>query len=302
MKPVPLPSVYCVVLNMNGKTLLLESLESIMKMTYPNFKVVVVDNGSTDESPDAVRTQYPSVTVLENGKNLGFGEGNNVGIRYSLKQGAEWIFLLNNDIAVDPEMLTELMKAASSDEMIGILSPKIYYYSEPNKIWYAGGKVNYFTGIISHRGLREMDSGQYDQVEETDYITGCAFLIKRKVVESVGMFDPIYFPIYSEDADWSVRTQRAGYHLVYVPHAKLWHKVSAFSGGGLTPYKTRLKVEHNLIFFKRFARWYHWITIPWCVGGMTIFFILKQLLKGNFKIITSLFKGFKDAIRRIKTN
>jgi len=302
MKPVPLPSVYCVVLNMNGKTLLLESLESIMKMTYPNFKVVVVDNGSTDESPDAVRTQYPSVTVLENGKNLGFGEGNNVGIRYSLKQGAEWIFLLNNDIAVDPEMLTELMKAASSDELIGILSPKIYYYSEPNKIWYAGGKVNYFTGIISHRGLREMDSGQYDQVEETDYITGCAFLIKRKVVESVGMFDPIYFPIYSEDADWSVRTQRAGYHLVYVPHAKLWHKVSAFSGGGLTPYKTRLKVEHNLIFFKRFARWYHWITIPWCVGGMTIFFILKQLLKGNFKIITSLFKGFKDAIRRIKTN
>jgi len=302
MKPVPLPPVYCVVLNMNGKTLLLESLESIMKMTYPNFKVVVVDNGSTDESPHAVRTQYPSVTVLENGKNLGFGEGNNVGIRYSLKQGAEWIFLLNNDIAVDPEMLTELMKAASSDELIGILSPKIYYYSEPNKIWYAGGKVNYFTGIISHRGLREMDSGQYDRVEETDYITGCAFLIKRKVVESVGMFDPIYFPIYSEDADWSVRTQRAGYHLVYVPHAKLWHKVSAFSGGGLTPYKTRLKVEHNLIFFKRFARWYHWITIPWCVGGMTIFFILKQLLKGNFKIITSLFKGFKDAIGRIKTN
>jgi hypothetical protein len=287
---------------MNGNALLLESLESIMKMTYPNFKVVVVDNGSTDGSPDAVRAQYPSVIVLENGKNLGFGEGNNVGIRYSLKQGAEWIFLLNNDITVDPEMLTELMKAAMSDDMIGILSPKIYYYSEPNKIWYAGGKINYFTGIISHRGLREMDSGQYDQVEETDYITGCAFLIKRKVVESVGMFDPIYFPIYSEDADWSVRVQRAGYRLVYVPQAKLWHKVSAFSGGGLTPYKTRLKVEHNLIFFKRYARWYHWITIPWCIGGMTIFFILKQLLKGNFKIITSLFKGFKDAIGRIKTN
>jgi hypothetical protein len=147
-----------------------------------------------------------------------------------------------------------------------------------------------------------MDSGQYDQVEETDYITGCAFLIKRKVVESVGMFDPIYFPIYSEDADWSVRTQRSGYRLVYVPQAKLWHKVSAFSGGGLTPYKTRLKVEHNLIFFKRYARWYHWITIPGCVGGMTTFFILKQLLKGNFKIITSLFKGFINAIGRIKTN
>jgi len=302
MKPVPSPPVYCVVLNMNGKALLLESLESTIKMTYPNFKVVVVDNGSTDGSPNAVRAQYPSIAVIENGKNLGFGEGNNVGIRYSLKEGAEWIFLLNNDIAVDPEMLTELMKAASSDEMIGILSPKIYYYSEPNQLWYAGGKVNYFTGIISHRGLREMDSGQYDQVEETDYITGCAFLIKRKVVESVGMFDPIYFPIYSEDADWSVRVQRAGYRLVYVPHAKLWHKVSAFSGGGLTPYKTRLKVEHNLIFFKRYARWYHWITIPWCIGGMTIFFILKQLLKGNFKIITSLFKGFKDAIGRIKTN
>jgi GT2 family glycosyltransferase len=295
------PLVYCVVLNLNGRVLLLETLESVCRMTYPNFRVIVVDNGSTDGSQDAVRTHHPSLELIENGVNLGFGEGNNVGMRYALNRGAEWVFLLNNDIAVDPAMLTELMQRAQSDDRIGILSPKIYYHSESKKIWYAGGSVHYFTGIISHRGLRELDLGQYDSVEDTQYITGCAFLVHRRVLTTVGMFDRIYYPIYSEDADLSVRAQRAGFRLVYVPQAKLWHKVSAFSGGGLTPFKTKLKVEHNLIFFKRYARWYHWLTIPWCVGAMAIAFVTKQLLKGNFGVVGSLFSGFRAALGRIKT-
>jgi hypothetical protein len=295
------PLVYCVILNLNGRDLLRETLQSIKQMTYPRFKIVVVDNGSTDGSPESVRSNYPDAMLIENGKNLGFGGGNNVGMQYALANGADWIFLLNNDILVDPNLLTELMKVATSGEKIGILSPKIYYLSEPNKFWYAGGKINYFTGIIAHRGIREQDRGQYDRIEDTDYVTGCAFLIKREVLEQIGMFDPVYHPIYSEDADLSVRATRAGYRLVYVPHAKLWHKVSASSGGGLTPFKTRLKVEHNLIFFKRYARWYHWLTIPWCIGGLAAIFVAKELLKGNFAIISALLQGFVKALRRVKS-
>ncbi|TAK50681.1 MAG: glycosyltransferase family 2 protein [Bacteroidetes bacterium] len=293
------PLVYCVILNLNGRALLLETLDSVLKMTYPRFEVLVVDNGSTDGSQDAVRTSYPNLVLIENGTNLGFGEGNNVGIRYAVEHGAEWVILLNNDIAVEPAMLTEMMNVAISNPNIGILSPKIYFFSEPDTFWYAGGKINFLTGIISHRGIREQDKGQYDASGETEYATGCAFLVKREVIQTVGMFDPVYFPAYTEDADWTERARRAGYSIMYVPKARMWHKVSSFSGGGMTPLKTQLKVEHNLIFFKRYAAWYHWLTIPLCIGAATLRFVLQQILKGNFRIITALFRGFMKAFKKL---
>ncbi|MEE9465517.1 MAG: hypothetical protein V3W14_08115, partial [Candidatus Neomarinimicrobiota bacterium] len=114
----------------------------------------------------------------------------------------------------------------------------------------------------------------------------------------IGMFDPVYFPAYSEDADLCVRATRAGYRNYFVPQARLWHKVSAFSGGGLTPFKTRLKVEHSLIFFKRYARWYHWLTIPLFIGAYSFVFVARELFKGNFRIVTALLDGFGKALRR----
>ena len=278
----------------------MEALESVERMTYRNFKTVVVDNGSTDGSQGTVRSRFPSVDLVEIGKNVGVMEGYNVGLRYGLEHAAEWLFLLNNDIILDPNLLTELMNVASSDEKIGVLAPKIYYQSEPNKFWYAGGRINYFAGIISHRGIREEDHGQYDHREDTEYITGCAMLIKREVIQKIGMLDLAFSPMYSEDADFSIRALRAGYRLVYVPKAKLWHKVSAFSGGGLTPLKTRLKVEHNFLIFKRYARWYHWLTIPWCIAFVTSIFVLAELLKGNVGIISALVRGFVNVLRGSK--
>ena len=293
------PTVFCIVLNVNGRELVREALDSLGRMTYPAFKLIVVDNGSTDGSQAAVREGYPDVMLIENGANLGFGEGNNVGMKYALDAGAEWILLLNNDIVVHPDMLSEMMKVAESDPAIGMLAPKIYYHSRPEIFWYAGGEVNFWTGIVSHRGVGRRDSGQYDRVEDTGYITGCAMLIRREVLERVGLFDPVYSPGYSEDADLSQRARRAGFRLVYVPQAKLWHKVSAFSGGGMSAMKTRLKVEHNMIFMKRYARWYHWLTIPWCVGGLAILFVIGQLLKGNFATVGALAKGFLKALGRL---
>jgi GT2 family glycosyltransferase len=296
------PLVYCVILNLNGRALLLETLESVLQMQYHQFRVVVADNGSTDGSLEAVRTSYPGVELLQNGTNLGFGEGNNAGIQYALQRGADWVFLLNNDIIVDPELLTALMRVGTKNETIGMLCPKIYYAGEPEKLWYAGGKVNFWTGQVSHRGLRELDRNQYDEIQDTDYVTGCAMLIRRTALETVGMFDPVYYPIYSEDADLSRRFLRAGYRLVYVPSGKLWHKVSAFSGGGLTPFKTRLKVEHNLIFFRRYARWYHWLTMPFCVAAGATAFVVRELAKGNFRVVGALFNGFIRALAKPRTS
>lgn len=268
-------------------------------MTYPNFTVAVVDNGSTDGSEAVVRDRYPGITLIENGRNLGFGEGNNVGMRHALSKGAPWVLLLNNDIVVAPEMLSEMMNVAGSAPSIGMLAPKIYYHSLPDTFWYAGGEVNYWTGIVSHRGVGRRDAGQFDRVEDTEYITGCAMLIRSRALEQVGLFDPVFYPAYAEDADLSTRVARAGYRLVYVPAAKLWHKVSAFSGGGTSPLKTRLKVEHNLIYFKRYARWYHWTTIPWCVGALAAVFVVKQLARGNIGVVGALVHGFFKALGRL---
>ncbi len=300
-----LPLVYSIILNCGlnpdgrARNLLLATLDSVKQLSYPRNQIIVVDNGSVDGSQGAVRAQHRDVVLIENGRNLGYTEGSNVGLRYVLEQDVDWALLLNNDIAVDPGMLSEMMTVALSDERIGIVGPKIYYYDEPTRIWYAGGKISYFTGIISHRGIREADHGQYNVVEDTDYVTGCALLIKRKVLDSVGLLDPIYSPMYSEDADYSLRAKRAGFRVVYVPQAKVWHKVSASTGGGLTPLKTQLKVEHNFIFLMRYARWYHWFTIPWCVGAVALLFVVRGFLTGNFAVIGALLRGFAKAIRRL---
>lgn len=289
---MPTSLVYAIILNFNGKQFLLETLASVAQINYPNLKRIVVDNGSTDGSQAAVRAHYPNVLLLENGENLGFGEGNNVGMRYALQHGAEWVLLLNNDIVVAPDLLEQMMNVAATDAAIGILGPKIYYHDRPNTIWFAGARINYWAGLTAHRGIREIDRGQYDRVEDSDYITGCTMLIRREAIARVGMFDPIYFPAYSEDADLSVRVKRAGYRLVFVPQAKVWHKVSSSSGGGMTPFKTKLKVQHSLIFFKRYARWYHWLTIPWCIGALAFVFLIKELLRGNWSIVSALLRGF----------
>ena len=293
------PVVFCIVLNLNGAALLRDTLRSLRASDYPAFRTIVVDNGSSDGSQEMVRSEFPEAVLIENGTNLGFGGGNNVGMQAALDAGAEWIILLNNDIEIDPHMLGELMQAAVSDDRIGALAPKIYYAADPENFWYAGGSVNFWTGIVAHRGLRQKDTGQFDRVADTGYITGCAFLARASALRRVGLFDPVFHPIYGEDADLSLRILRAGYRLVYVPKARMWHKVSAFSGGGLTPFKTQLKVEHNLIFFRRYARWYHWLTMPFCVGGGALLFVLRELLKGNVSVIAALGRGFLRALSRL---
>lgn len=297
--PQQFPLVYCVILTMNARDVLLETLDSVYKMTYPNFKVLVVDNGSIDGTPEILRGKYKWVSVIENGENLGVTGGRNVGMKYALEHGADWVYHLDNDVIVDPNLLTELMNVAVRDENIGIMGAKIYYYSQPNILWYAGGRINYFNGLVSHRGKGKLDKGQYDKIEDVRFVVGCSFLIKKAVLERVGLFDPVYNPFYAEDTDMCARAIRAGFRIVYVPTAKLWHRVSTSSGGVVTPKRMTLKIEKNLIFFKRYAKWYHWMTIPWCIGTVAIGFLVLSIIRGNFKVLFAVFRGFLKAIKRL---
>ena len=294
------PLVYIVILNLNGKKVLLETLASIKNIEYPNAKILVVDNGSSDGSLVAVQTSYPEFETIQTGENLGFGGGNNVGIQYACRQNADYILLLNNDTEVAPDFLSFMVETMESDSTIGILGPKIYFYKEPNKIWFAGGKINFWLGLSFHIGIRRLDHGQYDRMIDVDYISGCTFLIRRKVIEITGMFDELFNPAYAEDSDWCLRAKKKSFRIVYEPRAKVWHKISSFSGGGLTPLKTYLKIRNSYRLFKRHAKWYHWPTIIISISIGSCVFIIIQLAKGKFTLVKALFFGYVDTLTNKK--
>ena len=285
------------VLNYNGRDYLPDCLESVQRLHYPAFETWVIDNASTDGSPETVRKDFPEVRLLENDRNLGFSIAYNRGFEQALAGGFEYVWVLNNDTVVDAGALAALVRVAAGDERIGILGPKIYFADKPDTIWFAGGAVSLATGITRHYGLRQRDRGQHDRVRDVDYVTGAAMLVRRSVLERLGGFDPIFSPAYAEDVDLCLRARKAGFRIVYVPQARVWHKVSAATGGGLTPEKARLKVRHTFLLYKRHARWYHWISIPFFVALGLIIEVSRQLAHGNSAAVGALFGGFWDVLR-----
>jgi len=256
------PLVFVVVVNWNGRKVTLECLDSLARVEYTPFTVVVVDNGSSDGSADAIRAAHPEVHILPLLENRRFAGGNNEGIQHALNEGAELLLLLNNDTTVAPDFLRFLVDRMRGTERCGLVSPKIYYADPPDCIWYAGGSISYWTGTMRHTGIREIDRGQYDTLRDVDYATGCCILTTADVIRAVGTLDESYF-IYTEDADWSVRIKKAGYRLLCEPRARVWHKLSVSTGGHLSSFKLWNKFKSNFRFFARHASWYHWLTFPW---------------------------------------
>jgi GT2 family glycosyltransferase len=155
-----------------------------------------------------------------------------------------------------------MVQRMTDDRRCGMVAPKIYYSSPPDILWFAGGIVSLWTGTMRHRGIRESDHGQYDLPGPIDYASGCCVLVRREVVESIGLLDESYF-MYTEDADWSLRARRAGYSIQYEPRARIWHRLSVSAGGHLSWYKMQNKFISNLRFFSRYAAWYQWLVFPW---------------------------------------
>lgn len=256
------PLTFIVIVNWNGRADTLECLASLGNATLPNVQTVVVDNGSEDGSAAAIRDAYPRVTVIEAGRNLRFAGGNNAGIRHALDRGAAQILLLNNDTTVAPDFLEHLTGSLNGTPGTGVVAPKVFYYSSPGVIWYAGGEISFWTGTMRHAGIRQSDGPRFGTVTDTAYASGCCFLALRKVFEEIGLLDETFF-MYTEDADWCLRARTAGYRILFEPRAHVWHKVSVSAGGHLSAFKLRHKFVSNLRFFARHASWYHWFVFPW---------------------------------------
>jgi GT2 family glycosyltransferase len=290
--------VAVVVLNWNGLADTRALLATLAVSRAPagwNVRVMVVDNGSSDGSVEAIRSDFPHVDVLALPENRRFAGGNNAGIARALEQGADAVLLLNNDTEADPGMIEHLVLALEQDETAGAAAPLIYFRAPSRTIWYAGGRCVPALGYAAHRGLREADRGQYRSVERTGYLTGCALIAWRRVWEKVGLLDERYF-IYAEDADWCLRARAAGFALLFVPTARLWHKVSA-SSGAASPWKIYQRLRANLTLFARHARGFGRLTWPPAFLAQQAALVVWLVLRGQRAAAAAVPRALRDAAR-----
>lgn len=237
------PKVFVVVLSYNGGELLKNCLQSLSRVSYPNFSVVVVDNASTDDSFKMVQENFPNVVVIGNAKNLGFSGGNNVGIGYASKQAAEYILLLNQDTEVEADFLEKIVATAEKDSQIGIVSPLIFL-AKSQKIWFSGGKISWLTMKSTNE-----DFARSGKEYASEFITGCAMLVKKTVFERVGFLDENFF-LYYEDTDFSYRAQQAGFSTVVNSESRIYHFETS---GPAVGDKLYWLVLSGLIFFSKNA-------------------------------------------------
>ncbi len=336
--------VAIIILNWNGWKDTVECLESLYRIIYPNYDVIVIDNGSKDNSVQKIKEYCEGkikvnskffeynpnnkpIYVLEytreqaekggdfrkekyfsklppnrklrlilNEKNYGFAGGCNIGIRYALKAlNPDYILLLNNDTVVDRNFLTELVKIAENNNKIGIVGPKQYYYSFPDRIAYTCGRIDLWTGNFN-LGLpyrKELENKRSID-KEVEWLSGACMLVKKQVIETIGLLDEGYFA-YWEDTDWCYRVRKANYKIIHSANSKFWHKITSTSGGILSAYYDG---RNRFLFMKKHA------NLPQLIFFLIFFFIIHfwiisavtLLYDKNFKRLLSFYRGTAEGL------
>jgi len=276
----------------NKKNKPIDIYEYLVKSTN-TFKVTEDENIVIPEIGKI--NSHKSLFILKNRRNDGFAEGNNIGIKFSLNfLNPDYLFILNNDTVVDPNFLNELIHVADEENTAGILGPKVYYYSQKDKIHIYGGKINFWTGKTSYPEFNTTNSTTQEAkspISEIDYISGCALLIKKEAILEAGLLNPHYF-LYYEDTEWCFRVRKNDYKVLYVPEAKIWHKVSptAVSTTGIY-YLTR----NRLFFMREYASKLQFISFLLFFVLYFLFHHLRILLYyRDPQRLVSFYKGVRD--------
>ena len=215
------PRVAVVIVNWNKGAETVRCIASVRASTYPWIDLVVVDNASSDKSVEVIEGAYPNLPLLRTAQNIGFTGGYNLGIRHALARGADYVFLLNDDAVIAPDTIHVLVMAAQANPDAGFLGPRIDSLEERDVLLSAGGLLREGWKTV-HRGLGERECGQFDRLEQVDYLSGCALLVSRRAIEAVGMLDDDFFAYY-EDVEWCCRGRRAGFQVLFAPEAVVWH-------------------------------------------------------------------------------
>jgi len=245
------PKVGIIILNWNGKEDTLECLESVYRIDYPHYEVIVVDNGSTDGSVEAIKNKFQDVVLIANKENMGFCSGNNIGIKHALRNGANFLLILNNDTVVKPFIIKELKKVIESDKNIGAVSPLIAYYHKPQVIQFFGTKIDWGNGdVFGQYDIKDVMAS--DRIWNIDYATWCAMFCRKEVIERVGFLDERFFAYY-EDTDWSIRCKKIGLRTVLYPKVLAYHKGSMSTGGIYSPSVYYYLFRNRMLFIRKHA-------------------------------------------------
>ncbi|MCC6165928.1 MAG: glycosyltransferase family 2 protein [Caldilineaceae bacterium] len=249
--PQAAPQVAVVILNWNNTPDTLVCLASVFALDYPNLRVAVVDNGSTDASVELIAARFPDATLLALGENRGYAAGNNAGMAWALALGVDYVLVLNNDTRLAPDMLAELVRFAEAHPQAGMVGPTMYCMPDEQTVYAAGSFVDWAKGRTWNRGMYQPAQvlAGLRRPEQVDFITGCGVLVRRSVLERAGLLDTRYFLNY-EDVEWAVRARRHGFEVWYVPSAVMWHKDSATFVQG-SPAHIYYLTRNGLLFFRQ---------------------------------------------------
>lgn len=283
--------VFAVVLTYNNYQDTRECLQSLLASDCKDFRVLVVDNGSQDGTPQQVRREFPGVQVIENSENLGVPAGFNVGFRHALQNGAEAILMLNNDTVLAPDMLGILLSQLQSDPQGGIAMPRVLYHGSDSEIWSAGGRYRRFPPAILMTDTRQQQLET--SVRLIEYAPSCGLLIHRRAFERAGLFDPGYFFFY-DDWDFSERVRAHGLNIWYMRAAVLWHKVSRTTQGPRSSLYWHTMGASMARFYRRHGRPV-WLSATLHIG----YFALREFAwKRNMKFWPDFRRGLLEGMRR----
>lgn len=253
LTPEQAPLIGILVLNWNNPQDTIRCLRSIENSNYSNYQVLVIDNGSQDDSVAKLRTAFPELEILETGQNLGYSGGNNVGISYAIEQGVDYVMILNNDTLVAPSMLDKLVSAAEKFPQAGLVGPLMYRLESQSNLFAAGSFIDWEKGKTWHRIMFQPASNILESLETqtVDFIAGCCMLISRTAIEKVGLLSPSYYLNY-EDVDFALKIKTAGFSVLFVPEAIMWHKISA-TLDKLPLVNIYYITRNSLYFFNKYA-------------------------------------------------
>jgi GT2 family glycosyltransferase len=284
----PSKKLAIVLINWNSFELTKDTLESLQQTTYTNYDCIVVDNGSVDGSGQALKLQFPNIILIESETNKGFTGGNNLGMDYALQQDYEYIMMLNNDVAVEPNFLEPLVARLDENPSVGAVQPLIYFHHDRNLIWNAGSTFNALLGICNTPDYNKKDpEHQFKyKLKKIDWITGCAFMMRASVLKKVGLLKEAFF-IYYEDVDLSFRIKQAGYILGYVPESVIYH-IAGMSHKSKTKEKEGFVSPKVHYLNNRNRIWFLKVHTPWWAIPTTFIYQFLYYLAVIFYFISRL--------------
>jgi hypothetical protein len=291
-----MPSVAVIVLNWNNPSKTLACLDSLTKITYPDVRLIVVDNGSTNDSVTLIKQHYPDLILLETGVNLGYAGGNNVGIRYALEQSIDFICILNNDVVVAPDFLEPLVNACIQPSGWAIATPMICEISRPEVIWALGGEFDWVvkSAIRLHAGESRLAWGSKN-LFAVNFAIGTAMVASRQIWEKVGLIDEAYF-LYFEETDWSFRARKTGVEIFAVPAACIWHDIEAAQGRN-SPVTTYYMTRNLLLFLSKHLPSKQRLTAILHMATLAHWQALGDLRRGQFRRALLRIQGVYDYFR-----